>query len=90
MAAGEIPPNIVVDSDNEIASLADEFNIMNKLIEIEGDEDQLRQVFNDLVLNGLQPMPNGEELRLDLSLNSMARIFNVTVTDSGCGILRLC
>lgn len=57
-----------------------------KLIDIEGDEDQLRQVFTNLVLNGLQSMPDGGELRLDLSLDDTCRIVNVMVSDNGCGI----
>lgn len=57
-------------------------------IRIEGDEDQLRQVFTNLVLNGLQAMKEGGTLRVDAVLDQEAGLCSVTVTDSGPGIAR--
>lgn len=54
--------------------------------EIEGDEDQLRQVFTNLVLNGLQSMPAGGILRLDMTSSESERNVMVKIADSGCGI----
>jgi two-component system, NtrC family, sensor kinase len=55
-------------------------------VTIEGDEDQLRQVFTNLILNGLQAMPEGGELTLDLELCGEGEMVCVTVRDQGCGI----
>lgn len=57
-----------------------------KEIEIEADEDQLRQVFTNLVLNGLQSMSAGGVLALDMTRDDSGRNISLTVADSGCGI----
>ena len=56
-------------------------------VEIEGDRDQLRQVFTNLVINGLQAMEGGGVLTFDLSRDQAGKQVSITVTDSGCGIL---
>lgn len=53
---------------------------------IEGDRDQLRQVFTNLVLNGLQAMPQGGELGVDLEPCGDGELVRVRVWDQGCGI----
>jgi len=55
-------------------------------VTIEGDADQLRQVFTNLILNGLQAMPEGGELILDLDRSGEEEQVCVTVQDQGCGI----
>ena len=57
----------------------------DKDLEIEGDEDQLRQVFTNLVLNGLQSMPTGGVLTLDIA-HADSQNVSITITDCGCGI----
>jgi two-component system NtrC family sensor kinase len=54
--------------------------------EVEGDGDQLRQVFTNLILNGLQAMPEGGELYLNLERCDGGERVCVTVRDQGCGI----
>jgi two-component system NtrC family sensor kinase len=56
-------------------------------VEVEGDRDQLRQVFTNLVINGLQAMEGGGVLSLDMSRDEDGGQVCVTVTDSGSGIL---
>ncbi len=51
---------------------------------IEGDQDQLRQVFTNLILNGLQAMPEGGELLVDAI--QKAATAEITIQDRGCGI----
>jgi len=51
---------------------------------LEGDEDQLRQVFTNLILNGLQAMPEGGELLVDALQE--AALAQITIRDHGCGI----
>lgn len=50
-----------------------------------GDEDQLRQVFTNLLLNALQVMPEGGELSIASDVDS-AGACRVTISDSGPGI----
>jgi two-component system NtrC family sensor kinase len=52
--------------------------------ELEGDQDQLRQVFTNLILNGLQAMPEGGELLVDTELEAAS--VQIRVQDHGCGI----
>ena len=54
--------------------------------EIEGDADQLRQVFTNLLLNGIQAMPAGGELTVSAGSDAAAGICEVTVSDTGVGI----
>lgn len=55
-------------------------------VDVEGDEDQLRQVFTNLIVNGLQAMPEGGELLVDAEPDGAGGCVRVTVRDDGCGI----
>jgi two-component system NtrC family sensor kinase len=55
-------------------------------VAIEGDQDQLRQVFTNLVVNGLQAMKDGGVLAVDAALDNGADMCFVMVTDNGPGI----
>jgi len=57
-------------------------------VAIEGDEDQLRQVFTNLVLNGLQAMEEGGELAVTAEVLDNGGLCRVTISDSGPGISR--
>lgn len=57
-----------------------------KDLEIEGDQDQIRQVFTNLIVNGLQAMECGGILTLDILRDTRDETVRVTVTDSGPGI----
>lgn len=57
-----------------------------KEIAIEGDEDQLRQVFTNLILNGLQAMGGGGVLTVDAALDENGNQVSVSVVDNGPGI----
>lgn len=54
--------------------------------EIDGDEDQLRQVFTNLVLNGLQAMPEGGDLVVNAEPDQANQRVLVRVQDHGNGI----
>ena len=54
--------------------------------EIDGDEDQLRQVFTNLIVNGLQAMPEGGELTINAEPDQASQQVRVTVQDHGSGI----
>lgn len=55
-------------------------------VAIQGDQDQLRQVFINLVVNGLQAMKEGGVLSVDAALDNAADTCCVLVTDNGPGI----
>ena len=55
-------------------------------IEIAGDRDQLQQVFTNLIVNGLQAMPEGGELIVHAEADQMSQRMQVTIRDQGCGI----
>ncbi len=55
-------------------------------IALEGDEDQLRQVFTNLILNGLQAMEGSGVLTVDAALDRDHGQVSVSVADSGPGI----
>lgn len=54
--------------------------------EIEGDEDQLRQVFTNLIVNSLQAMERGGELTVSTVVDHETECCSVTIGDSGPGI----
>jgi two-component system NtrC family sensor kinase len=55
-------------------------------VEIGGDTDQLRQVFTNLIINGLEAMPDGGELTISTEPDQTGQQVVVTVRDKGCGI----
>lgn len=57
-----------------------------KDIVMEGDRDQLRQVFTNLIVNGLQAMPEGGELEVNQERCLDEERVRVTVRDHGAGI----
>lgn len=54
-------------------------------LEVSADEHQLRQVLVNLVLNSLQAMPRGGELRIAAAPDGAGKVL-LTVADNGCGI----
>ena len=57
-----------------------------KDVTMEADEDQLRQVFTNLIVNGLQAMPEGGALAVDAVKDGPEGWVCVTVCDQGSGI----
>jgi two-component system NtrC family sensor kinase len=55
-------------------------------IVVKGDEERLRQVFTNLILNGLQAMPEGGRLTVAAVVIEDGRLVRVTVSDNGSGI----
>jgi len=56
-------------------------------IKIRGNAEQLKQVFLNLILNGLQAMPQGGELKIDIpSLNRGDSLVRIDISDTGQGI----
>jgi two-component system NtrC family sensor kinase len=53
---------------------------------VEGDADQLRQVFTNLIVNGLQAMEAGGTLTVATAVDKGGKCCLVTIGDSGSGI----
>ncbi|MDD2364590.1 MAG: ATP-binding protein [Desulfuromonadaceae bacterium] len=53
---------------------------------LEGDENQLRQVFTNLITNGLQAMENGGELTVSTLFDRQNDSCSVSISDSGNGM----
>ncbi|WP_147534845.1 PAS domain-containing protein [Bacillus marasmi] len=60
------------------------FNTDQEIIQVECDEDRLKQVFLNLVKNGIEAMPNGGDLRI--FTNVTAGKVEISIQDSGVGI----
>jgi two-component system NtrC family sensor kinase len=55
-------------------------------VEINGDQDQLRQVFTNMILNGFQAMPEGGQLTVNFEFEQVDGRIRVIVQDKGSGI----
>ena len=53
---------------------------------LEGDEDQFRQVFTNLMVNALQAMAEGGVLTITVEKNPLEETCLVTISDTGTGI----
>jgi two-component system NtrC family sensor kinase len=53
---------------------------------VEGDADQLRQVFTNLILNAVQAMPAGGTLAVETLALPAEGVCEVVITDTGAGI----
>ena len=53
---------------------------------ISGNRDAIRHVFNNIIANSLEALPNGGSLLIETALASNGRFVDVTVRDTGEGI----
>lgn len=61
-------------------------NYRHRVLFMEGDEEQLRQVFTNLVVNALQAMDGQGLLTIDATADTETEYLTVTVADTGQGI----
>lgn len=53
---------------------------------VEGDPDQLKELFVNLVQNAIQAMPKGGELTIRIASQMDEKALRISVIDNGCGI----
>lgn len=64
-----------------------EFDAKKNLFII-GDQNQLKQVFWNLILNSVQSMEDGGKLSIKMYENKKNREINLNISDTGCGITK--
>ena len=77
---GQIRHQVPLEGIKVVESYSEELDV------VDGDGDQLRQVFTNLVLNGVQAMPEGGVLTLKSAPVPDADLYEVRVSDTGVGI----
>ncbi|WP_420846076.1 PAS domain-containing protein [Neobacillus notoginsengisoli] len=60
------------------------FDYSNEIVQIECDENRLKQVFLNFVKNGIEAMPNGGELHVKTSIHE--NNVQISIQDTGVGI----
>ena len=60
------------------------FNSCDQIIQVECDEDRIKQVFLNLVKNGIEAMPNGGDLYVNLQVQN--NNVQISIQDTGIGI----
>lgn len=54
--------------------------------EINADKEQMLRVFNNLIKNGIQAIPDGKHGEIKISMEELDKSYIVKVADNGCGI----
>ncbi|MFT6828190.1 MAG: two-component system nitrogen regulation sensor histidine kinase NtrY, partial [Roseivirga sp.] len=61
-------------------------NIPRNPVWVEGDTNLLGRIFNNLILNAIQAMPEGETPKLEIQLEETHSKARISVKDNGAGI----
>jgi len=67
-------------------TVASQLDLSGRPIYIDGDPQQLHQVFVNLLINAIEAMPNGGTLRVTARSNSSSQLVSIRVLDTGEGI----
>ncbi len=70
----------------ELQQVAVAIKLADDVPVIVGDQDKLRQVFLNIVINALQAMPDGGQLSVTSCTSSDESALQVKIKDTGCGI----
>lgn len=72
--------------DSEYRQIDFKFNILKNGYKITGDEDQLKQVFINVINNACEAMSESEKKELSINISSDQNNFIVEISDTGNGI----
>jgi iron only hydrogenase large subunit-like protein/nitrogen-specific signal transduction histidine kinase len=72
--------------DSEYKKIDFKFNILKNGYKMTGDEDQLRQVFINVIKNACEAMTESEKKELTINISSDQNNFIVEISDTGNGI----
>jgi len=72
--------------DSEYKKIDFKFNILDNGYKITGDEDQLKQVFINVIKNACEAMSESEKKELMMNISSDQNNFIVEISDTGNGI----
>lgn len=61
-------------------------NIPRNPVWIEGDKNLLGRIFNNLILNAIQSVPDGKKAKLEVELELTSTRARISVSDNGAGI----
>jgi signal transduction histidine kinase len=76
----------LMETDAHNSGIVFRLDVAPDLQEIAADRDRLNQVFINLLLNAVQAMEEGGELRIEAENRDDGRHVEVRVRDTGCGI----
>jgi len=63
-----------------------EWNNHKQKYHIEGDENRLKQLFINIIVNSIEAVINGGLIRIKIKPNRNKEFLNIEVADNGCGI----
>ncbi|GAB4338450.1 MAG: ATP-binding protein [Desulfobulbaceae bacterium] len=76
----------LVEADTAGSGIATTLDVASNLRKVAGDPDRLSQVFLNLLLNAVQAMEKGGELRVSAFNSPEHEAVTVQIRDTGCGI----
>lgn len=75
---------ITLNPDNSRVSF--NINADDQECKIEGDSDQLKQVFINLLNNAVEALESRDEKQITINIKNNVEMINIEIIDSGCGI----
>ena len=76
----------LIETDTSSNGISTELEVAPDLLDVAADQDRLNQVFINLLLNSVQAMEQGGELRITAKNTHEKKTVVIKVHDNGCGI----
>jgi two-component system, sporulation sensor kinase E len=77
---------LLLDSHANMINVAIETNYMDPLPHVKGEPNQLKQVFINVLKNGMESMPDGGTMSIEVLYNADEHYVSIHFIDHGCGI----
>ncbi|RSK26647.1 PAS domain S-box protein [Bacillus sp. HMF5848] len=78
--------HILFESECHLRNIRLIMDLPEKPLTISAEPNQLKQVFINLIKNGMEAMPDGGDIIIQLEIDTTNKYYIVTITDTGCGI----